>query len=78
MTAWCNLVQTWDCERIDTAEVQEESDCFEMEPTNELKVGNNVQLYSMVRSVAKGEQSMWYAQVSVAHENRLYFSCILD
>jgi hypothetical protein len=58
------LNQTWSCELIESAQVQEENERFEMEPTNQLKVGNNVQLYSMVRSVNPEEQSIWFAQVS--------------
>ena len=34
-----------------------------MEPMNELKVGNDVQLKSIVKSVNPEEPTMWYAQV---------------
>ena len=52
----------WDFETIDTADVTEEADCFEMEPMNELKVGNDVQLRSIVKSADPEEPTMWYAQ----------------
>ena len=57
------IAQTWDTERIEVAQVQEETECFELDPTNELKVGNDVQLYSLVKSVDPEDQSIYYAQV---------------
>ena len=35
-------LQVWDFESVDMAEVTNDKDCFEMEPRNELKVGNDV------------------------------------
>ncbi|XP_077985504.1 cilia- and flagella-associated protein 44-like isoform X2 [Glandiceps talaboti] len=56
------FVRVWDFETIDTADSAEESGMFEMEPMNELKVGNDVSLRSMVKSVDPEAQSLWYAQ----------------
>ena len=53
----------WDFETIDTADTTDEADVFEMEPMNELKVGNDVQLRSIVKSADPEEPTMWYAQV---------------
>ncbi|XP_070551975.1 cilia- and flagella-associated protein 44-like isoform X2 [Ptychodera flava] len=58
------FVRVWDFETIDTADSPEESGLFEMEPMNELKVGNDVSLRSMVKSVDPEAQSLWYAQDS--------------
>ena len=49
---------------MDTADITDESSVFEMEPMNELKVGDDVQLKSIVKSVHGEEPTMWYAQVS--------------
>nr|XP_006820617.1 PREDICTED: WD repeat-containing protein 52-like [Saccoglossus kowalevskii] len=57
-------IRVWDFETIDTADAPEESGSFEMEPMNELKVGNDVSLRSMVKSVDPEAQSLWYAQDS--------------
>lgn len=57
--------QVWDFETIDNADTTDESDVFEMEPMNELKVGNDVQLKCMVKSCDPEETTIWYAQVSV-------------
>jgi len=54
-------LQTWEYERIDAAQVENETDCFEIEPIYELKVGVGVQLMSMVR--CPSEQTVWFAQV---------------
>ena len=59
----------WDFETIDTAGDTDESGLFEMEPMNELKVGNDVQLRSIVKSVDPNEPTMWYAQVSKTQMN---------
>ena len=53
----------WDFETIDTADTTDEAEVFEMEPMNELKVGNDVQLRSIVKSADPEEPTMWYAQV---------------
>jgi hypothetical protein len=54
----------WDFETIDTADITDESAIFEMEPMNELKVGNGVQLQSIVKSADSEEPTMWFAQVT--------------
>ena len=54
----------WDFETVDTADVTDDSSVFEMEPMNELRVGDDVQLKSIVKSVNSKEPTMWYAQVS--------------
>ena len=41
--------------------MENETDCFEVEPIYELRVGHGVQLISMVR--CPNEQTMWFAQV---------------
>lgn len=55
--------QVWDFETVDTADVTDDTALFEMEPMNELKVGNDVQLKSIVKTVNAEEPTMWYAQV---------------
>jgi len=58
-------VQTWEYERIDAAQVENETDCYELEPIYELKVGAGVQLLSIVRSPSSDEPTTWFAQVPV-------------
>ena len=53
----------WDFEKVDTADSTDDSGIYEMEPMNEMKVGSNVQLHSVVKSVNPEEPTMWYAQV---------------
>ena len=54
----------WDFESIDTADTTDDSATFEMEPMNELKVGNDVNLRSIIKSTdAENEITVWYAQV---------------
>ena len=50
---------------MDNADITGDMECFEMEPMNELKVGNNVNLRCIVKSCDQEEASIWYAQVSV-------------
>lgn len=52
------IVRVWDFETIDTAEPSEEGVKLEIEPLNELKVGNNVSLNSMVKDIAD-ESTIW-------------------
>ena len=59
----------WDFETIDTADSTDETGLFEMEPMNEIKIGQHehVSLRSIVKSLDEidGEPStFWYAQVS--------------
>lgn len=57
-------MQVWDFESVDTADVADESGLFEMEPMNELRVGHDVQLKSILKSTdAENEVTIWYAQV---------------
>nr|KAG5708675.1 hypothetical protein BaRGS_034892 [Batillaria attramentaria] len=56
-------IRVWDFETIDTADQTDESGLFEMEPMNELRVGPDVELYSIVKSVdEENEPTIWYAQ----------------
>ncbi|XP_038057956.1 cilia- and flagella-associated protein 44-like isoform X2 [Patiria miniata] len=55
-------VRVWDFETIDAADSANESGMFEMDCMNELKVGNDVHLISMVKSLDPEVQSIWYAQ----------------
>lgn len=54
--------QSWNLETIDTADAVDDSGLFETEPMNEITVGRNVSLYSMVKSSIP-ETSIWFAQV---------------
>ncbi|XP_071957578.1 cilia- and flagella-associated protein 44-like isoform X2 [Antedon mediterranea] len=56
------FIRVWDFESIDTADSHDDSGIFEMEPMNELKVGNGVHLRSMIKSVDPEAQSIWFAQ----------------
>ncbi|XP_057301359.1 cilia- and flagella-associated protein 44-like isoform X2 [Hydractinia symbiolongicarpus] len=56
------FVKVWDFESVDTADAVDESKLFELEPMSELKVGNEVKLLSMVKSVDDEESTIWYAQ----------------
>ena len=54
----------WDFEAVDTADVTDETGMFEMEPMNELKVGDGVQLKTILKSLdPENEPTIWYAQV---------------
>lgn len=61
MTVW--LLQGWDFESIDTADSTSDSSRFELEPMNEMVVGHNVCLTSMVKS-SLPDSFVWFAQVS--------------
>ena len=50
---------------MDNADITGDMECFEMEPMNELKVGNNVNLRCIVKSCNQEEASIWYAQVII-------------
>ena len=56
-------IRVWDFETIDTSEPSEEGVKLEIEPLNELKVGNNVALKSMVKDINE-DSTFWYAQDS--------------
>ena len=70
----------WDFETIDTADVTDESGIFEMEPMNELKVGSDVALKSIVKSPDEEEPTMWYAQVRrlISFNTQIYGPTLLD
>ncbi|XP_052060229.1 cilia- and flagella-associated protein 44-like isoform X9 [Mytilus californianus] len=56
-------IRVWDFESIDTADTTDDSATFEMEPMNELKVGNDVNLKSIIKCTdAENEITVWYAQ----------------
>ncbi|KAK3588814.1 hypothetical protein CHS0354_028462 [Potamilus streckersoni] len=56
-------IRVWDFESIDTADTVDETGMFEMEPMNEMKVGQDVTLQGIVKSVdAENEPTIWYAQ----------------
>ena len=62
------LFKVWDFESVDTADVADESGLFEMEPMNELRVGHDVHLKSILKSTdAENEITVWYAQVRLIH-----------
>ncbi|KAI2652935.1 Cilia- and flagella-associated protein 44 [Labeo rohita] len=56
-------VRSWNLETIDTADAVDDSGLFEIEPMNELIIGRNVSLHSMVKSSIP-ETSIWFAQDS--------------
>lgn len=56
-------IRVWDFETIDTAEPSEEGVKLEIEPLNELNVGKNVALRSMVKDFTE-DSTIWYAQDS--------------
>jgi WD40 repeat protein len=57
------FIKVWDFETIDTAEPSEDKAKLEIEPLNELQVGKNVSLRSMVKDFTE-ESTIWYAQDS--------------
>ncbi|KAM6977661.1 cilia- and flagella-associated protein 44 [Aplochiton taeniatus] len=56
-------VRGWDFESIDTADCTNDSGIFEMEPINEMVIGRNVSLSSMVKS-SQPDSVIWFAQDS--------------
>nr|XP_061800171.1 cilia- and flagella-associated protein 44-like [Nerophis lumbriciformis] len=57
------MIRGWDFETIDAADSSSENSKFEMEPVNELLVGRNVNLYSVVKS-SQQDSNIWFAQDS--------------
>ncbi|KAF5894355.1 cilia- and flagella-associated protein 44 [Clarias magur] len=57
-------VRCWDFESVDAADCMDDSGLFELEPINELIIGRNVSLSSMVRSPAAPDSTVWFAQDS--------------
>uniref|UniRef100_A0A3B4GGR1 WD repeat domain 52 n=1 Tax=Pundamilia nyererei TaxID=303518 RepID=A0A3B4GGR1_9CICH len=58
------VVRVWDFERINTADSNSDGIRFEMEPNNELVVGRNVCLSSVVRRSSPPHSFVWFAQDS--------------
>jgi len=56
------FIRVWDFETIDNADITEENTTFEMDPLAEIKVGSDVSLKSLARSVDPGTPNLWYAQ----------------
>ncbi|XP_059901755.1 LOW QUALITY PROTEIN: cilia- and flagella-associated protein 44 [Gadus macrocephalus] len=56
-------IRTWDFEILNTANASNDSGLFEMEPMNELRMGGNASLCSLVKSSVP-ESSIWFAQDS--------------
>ncbi|KAI4887997.1 hypothetical protein NFI96_034666, partial [Prochilodus magdalenae] len=56
-------VRCWDFESIDAADSVDDSGLFEIEPMNEMVIGRNVSLTSMVKSTIP-DSTIWYAQDS--------------
>lgn len=56
------LLQGWDFESIDTADSSNDSNKFEIEPMNEMVIGHNVHISSMVKS-SMPDSFLWFAQV---------------
>uniref|UniRef100_A0A3Q3F8B2 WD repeat domain 52 n=1 Tax=Labrus bergylta TaxID=56723 RepID=A0A3Q3F8B2_9LABR len=57
------VVRVWDFEGIDSADSSDHSSKFEMEPMNEMVVGHNVCLSSVVKS-STPDSFVWFAQDS--------------
>ena len=57
----------WDFEIVDGADAANETDLVEMEPINELSIGEGVQLKSAVLAPPSNDEeeniNIWYAQV---------------
>lgn len=67
--SWCgssaalwSLLQVWDLDSINVAELSGDSGQVEMEPVSELLLGHGVSLASVVRSPRPGS-FLWFAQV---------------
>ena len=63
------ILRVWDFEAIDTADATDDSGKFEMDPMNEMTVGKDVQLYSIVKSVdEENEPTIWYVKQEDSYE----------
>ncbi|XP_060071995.1 cilia- and flagella-associated protein 44-like [Ylistrum balloti] len=57
------FIKVWDFESVDTADTTDDTGMFEMEPMNELRVGDGVRLQSICKSFdAETELTFWFAQ----------------
>ena len=54
--------QSWDFESIDQADCTDDSGQMELEPMNEMVIGRNVSLVSMVKC-SSPDSPIWFAQV---------------
>uniref|UniRef100_A0A8C4R973 Cilia and flagella associated protein 44 n=1 Tax=Eptatretus burgeri TaxID=7764 RepID=A0A8C4R973_EPTBU len=52
-------IRVWSIEELESAEVEDESGSYELEPMNELVLGKGVKLYSMK---CEHDSHLWYAQ----------------
>ena len=52
----------WDFESIDSADITDENTTFELEPMLEIKVGSDVSIKSLARSIDPDTPSLWYCQ----------------
>ena len=59
----------WNFETIDAAEQTDEASVFEMEPMNELLVGQDVQMRNLMKSCDKEDANIWYGQVSATYSH---------
>ncbi|XP_061148876.1 cilia- and flagella-associated protein 44-like isoform X1 [Syngnathus typhle] len=57
------MIRGWDFETIDAADSSSENSKFELEPMNEMAVGRQVCLFSMVKSM-QADSTVWHAQDS--------------
>ncbi|XP_067430871.1 cilia- and flagella-associated protein 44 [Thunnus thynnus] len=57
------VVRGWDFESIDTADSNSDSSKFELEPMNEMVIGHNVRLSSVVKS-STPDSFLWFAKDS--------------
>ncbi|XP_077479002.1 cilia- and flagella-associated protein 44-like [Stigmatopora argus] len=57
------MIRGWDFETIDAADSSSENNQFELEPVNELLVGRQVSLHSVVKS-SQQDSNIWFAQDS--------------
>ena len=55
-------MQVWDFESIDSADITDKKATFEIEPMVEIKVGSEVSLKSLARSVDADTPTLWYGQ----------------
>lgn len=61
-SAWLLRLQIWDLDSINFADVTSDNSKSEMEPLNEMQLGHNVSLTSVVKS-PQPDSFVWFAQV---------------
>ncbi len=52
----------WDFESIDSADISDENVTFELDPMLEIKVGSDVSIKSLARSIDPDTPTLWYCQ----------------